>query len=151
MEYTILPNEKHKPRPVEDSTSCSQLFWFQRWCEENPELHVSPRIPVQGSRLQVCLSGQYFCTGASRLQQEQFSGLTDALASFLNVNKLWEESIQLRLLDSEGLCLIAFRSAENARKFLELKQVSLVDIMSSFSRSKPTETSAMLYQLPLDV
>ena len=77
--------------------------------------------------------------------------LTDALASLLKANKLWEESIQLRLPDSEGLCLIAFRTAENARKLLELKQVSLIDITISFSRSKPTETSVMLYQLPLDV
>lgn len=57
----------------------------------------------------------------------------------------------MRLPDSEGLCLIAFRTAENARKLLELRQVSLIDITISFSRSKPTETSVMLYQLPLDV
>jgi len=33
---------------------------------KNPELHVSLGRPVQGSRLQVCLSGQYFCTGSSK-------------------------------------------------------------------------------------
>ncbi len=55
--------------------------------------------------------------------------LTDALASFLKANNLWEESIQLRLPDSEGLCLFASRSVENNRKLLELKQVSLSDII----------------------
>jgi hypothetical protein len=93
-----------------------------------------------------------FLHGAEQVayNKNKASKISEALASFLKANNLWEDSLQMRLPDSEGLCVIAFRTVAKAEGLLRLKKVRTHGIDISFSRNKPPVVSVMIYQLPLD-